>query len=85
MSFWIKFQRTFIFDNIINAFEQVGIYYRTNEQTVDRKSFMAIDTTKISEKNHEEMGNVLTKLSNKIKNERKYLSLELNKDYCLLI
>jgi len=71
-----KIQRTFIFNNIVNAFEQVGIYYRTNKQTVDRKSFIAIHTTKISEKNHKEMGNVLTKLTNKIQNESKHLSIK---------
>ena len=81
-----KIQRSFTYDNIVRAFEQVGLYYRTNEQTVDRKSFMAIETTKINEKNHKEMGNILIGLTNKIQNESKHLSLnKINKNDCLLI
>ena len=45
-----KIQRTFIFNNIVNAFEQVGNYNGMNEQTIDRKNFIVIDTTKITEK-----------------------------------
>ena len=78
-----KVERTFARTIIVKSLEKVGIYHRTNNQTEDRKSYFAIDTTKIDECNHKKLGNVLINFTETIQDENKYLPI--NSFKCLLI
>ena len=58
-----KFQRTFTSYNIVQSFEKVGIVHRSEGNQHERKSYFKVDVTKISEENHNTMGNILKDLT----------------------
>ena len=70
-----KIQISFHSSNILSSFHEVGICHRCEGFGSERKSYFAIDTTKIGKENHDKMENILKDLTCSIENQPEYIYL----------